>query len=183
MSTDKTESPVLRPWYREPWPWILAAGPAIVVVAAIYTAWLAVKSNDGLVTEDYYRKGLAASQTIARNELAARLGLLAAIRVNEDRMSIRLTAADPAFSLPSTLAVNISHPTRAGLDQSMSMTREADIYTHQVRLPASGHWLVMVEDESRTWRLLGNVILPANGEVLIGARPAGGKPEPAEIRN
>jgi len=47
---------VARPWYREPWPWILAAGPFIVVIAALYTAWLAVKSNDGLVTDDYYRK-------------------------------------------------------------------------------------------------------------------------------
>jgi hypothetical protein len=32
-----------RPWYREPWPWILAAGPFIVVIAGIYTAWLAIK--------------------------------------------------------------------------------------------------------------------------------------------
>ena len=69
------DSTVARPWYREPWPWILAAGPLIVVIAGIYTAWLAVQSNDGLVTDDYYRKGLAANQTIARSDEAARMGL------------------------------------------------------------------------------------------------------------
>ena len=59
-----------RPWYREPWPWILATGPFIVIVAGIYTALLAVISNDGLITDDYYRKGLAANQTIAQSERA-----------------------------------------------------------------------------------------------------------------
>lgn len=183
MSSDKQATNVSRPWYREPWPWILAAGPTIVVIAAIYTAWLAIKSNDGLVTEDYYRKGLAANQTIARNELATQLGLVAGIRISNDRMSVRLTADEPKFILPPTLAVTISHPTRAGLDQSLIMARTEAGYSHEVRLPASGHWLVTIEDERRTWRLLGNVILPANGEVSIGARPVGTKPEPADIRN
>lgn len=177
-ATDKA-----RPWYREPWPWILAAGPFIVVIAGFYTAWLAIKSNDGLVTEDYYRKGLAVNQTIARNELAARVGLVAGIRIANDRMSVRLTAEDPAFTLPPRLAVTISHPTRAGLDQSLVFPRNAELFSHEVRLPASGHWLVTIEDEPRTWRLLGNVILPANGEVLIGSRPAAGTREPADIRN
>ncbi len=183
MNIDRPANDASRPWYREPWPWLLAAGPAIVVVAGIYTAWLAIESNDGLVTEDYYRKGLAANQTITRTELATRLGMVAGIRIAEDRMSIRLMTSDPAFSMPPTLAVTISHPTRAGLDQSLVMAGAAGIYSHAVRLPASGHWLVAIEDERKTWRLLGNVILPANGEVLIGVRPANGKPAPADIRN
>jgi uncharacterized protein len=39
-------------WYREPWPWLLMAGPAIVVVAGLYTAYLAVTTNDALVAGD-----------------------------------------------------------------------------------------------------------------------------------
>ena len=42
-----------RPWYREPWPWILMSGPAVVVCAGIATAVIAVETNDGLVAEDY----------------------------------------------------------------------------------------------------------------------------------
>ena len=30
-----------KPWYREPWPWIMMAGPAAVVVAGAVTMWLA----------------------------------------------------------------------------------------------------------------------------------------------
>lgn len=175
------DSTVARPWYREPWPWILAAGPFIVVIAGIYTAWLAVTSNDGLVTEDYYRKGLAANQTIARSEEAAKMGLVAGVRVSEDLLSVRLQASGKSFVMPPTLVVTITHPTRAGLDQSRLLARAGDLYAGEFRLPAAGHWLVLVEDERKTWRLMGNVVLPANGETLIGV-PAPG-PAPADIRN
>lgn len=172
---------VVRPWYREPWPWILAAGPFIVVVAGIYTAWLAVTSNDGLVTDDYYRKGLAANQTIARSEQAARIGLAAGVRVTADTLSVRLRASDKDFVLPPTLAVTISHPTRAGLDQSRVLVRDGEIYSGEVRLPAAGHWLVLLEDERKIWRLMGNMVLPANGETLIGSSSTAATP--ADIRN
>lgn len=174
----------VRPWYREPWPWILAAGPFIVVIAAFYTAWLAVKSNDGLVTDDYYKKGLSANQTIARSEQAARMGLVAGVRVTSDTLSVRLQASDKSFVMPPTLVVTISHPTRAGLDQSRVLVRQGELYSGEVRLPAAGHWLVLLEDERKVWRLMGNVILPANGETLIGSSVSpGAAPVTADIRN
>jgi hypothetical protein len=172
------------PWYRQPWPWILAAGPFIVVIAAFYTAWLAVKSNDGLVTDDYYKKGLSVNQTIARSEQAAKMGLVAAVRITGDILSVRLQASEKSFLMPPTLALTISHPTRAGLDQSRVLVRNGELYSGEVRLPAAGHWLVLLEDERKTWRVLGNVILPANGETLIGnsAVPVDRR-TPADIRN
>jgi|SRR5690625_1458451 len=33
------------PWYKEPWPWILMSGPAIVVVACIITIYLAFSTG------------------------------------------------------------------------------------------------------------------------------------------
>lgn len=161
----------IRPWYREPWPWMLAAGPLLVVIAGFYTAWLAIVSNDGLVTDDYYRKGLSANQTIARSEQASRLGLTAAVRITGNQLSARLQATDQSFVMPPTLTLTISHPTRAGLDQSRVLVRNGAVYSADVRLPAAGHWLVLLEDERKTWRVLGNVVLPANGETLIGTAP------------
>ena len=157
-----------KPWFREPWPWILAAGPAIVVVAGFITLWLAIKSSDGLVAEDYYRKGLAVNKTLAQSDRAVKVGLEAGLRVTSDSLSIRLGAADASFVLPPTLVVTVSHPTRAGLDQTKTLVRDGDRYTGAYRLPSAGHWLVLMEDESKTWRLMGNVELPATGEILIG---------------
>ena len=53
MSNSMTLKNDNQPWYREPWPWILMAGPGIVIIGAVITIWLAVVSNDGLVTDDY----------------------------------------------------------------------------------------------------------------------------------
>ena len=39
------------PWYREPWPWILMAGPAIVVVAGAFTMTLAFTTADEIVSD------------------------------------------------------------------------------------------------------------------------------------
>lgn len=175
---------ITRPWYREPWPWILAAGPFLVVIAALYTAWLAVKSNDGLVTDDYYRKGLSANQTIARSEQATKMGLVAGVRIVGDTLSVRLQAHEKTFVMPPTLLVTITHPTRAGLDQSRVLAGKEEFYSGEVRLPAAGHWLVLLEDERKTWRLMGNVVLPANGEALIGGSAAKlVAPAPADIRS
>lgn len=166
------------PWYKEPWPWLLMAGPAIVVVAGIVTAWIAISTSDGLVTEDYYTKGLAANQTIARSDTAARLGITAGLRFSSDTVNITLNAESAEFSAPEKMLITVSHPTRAGLDRNLVAARSGTMYGGALRLPAAGHWIVLLEDESKTWRLLGNVVLPAAGEVRIS-----GKTAPADIRN
>lgn len=159
-----------RSWYREPWPWILMVGPFIVVVAGLITAWIAVKTDDGLVTADYYKKGLDINQTLVSSEQASKYGLTAGVRIAGHGFSIRLQATDPAFALPSLLLVSISHPTRAGLDQVFQLPGADDIYrSDTIHLPVAGHWLVLIEDDKKTWRLLGNIVLPANGETIIGA--------------
>jgi len=166
-----------KPWYREPWPWILMTGPAIVIVAGIYTAYLAVSTSDGLVADDYYKKGLAVGKTIASSESAQKHGLAVALRVTPDGFAIKLSARDREFVAPKSLVITLSHPTRAGLDQTGVFERVGDAYIGKLRLPASGHWLVLIEDEPRSWRLMGNVVLPASGETVIGGA------ESAEIRN
>jgi hypothetical protein len=41
-----------------------------VIVAGFITAWLAVISNDGLVTDDYYKQGLTVNQRLQRDHQA-----------------------------------------------------------------------------------------------------------------
>ena len=45
-----------RPWYKEPWPWVIIAIPAAAVVMGVITFYLAVSNPDYLVVEeDQYR--------------------------------------------------------------------------------------------------------------------------------
>ena len=155
-------------WSREPWPWLLASGPFLVVIASFVSAWFAVKSSDGLVSEDYYREGLAVQETLSRSEKATSLGLIAHLRITSDSLNVALTTKAKGFALPAALRVTVSHPTRAGLDQTVLIPLVGTGYSSKFRLPAAGHWLSMVEDDQKAWRVLGSVVLPVSGEITLG---------------
>lgn len=145
-----------RPWYKERWPWLLMAGPAIVIVAGVITAWLAISSNDGLVTDDYYKQGLAVNQRLHRDQQAGRLGLRA--DVMRSGINIRLLlSAEGGTALPDKIALKLAHPTQAGHDQSIELLSEGQgFFTGKLNADISGRWLVSIEDPAGQWRLQGD---------------------------
>lgn len=46
------------PWYKEPWPWILMSGPAVVIVACIITIYLAFMTGANEDMGGAQRRGL-----------------------------------------------------------------------------------------------------------------------------
>ncbi len=44
--------PQNRPWYREPWPWVIIAIPLAAVIMGITTLYLAVSNPDYLVIDE-----------------------------------------------------------------------------------------------------------------------------------
>ena len=56
-----------RPWYREPWPWIIIGLLGSVVIASLITVWIAATNPDGLVVDDAeyqeIRRGLRAQDS------------------------------------------------------------------------------------------------------------------------
>ena len=143
------------PWYREPWPWLLMAGPAIVVVAGFVTLGLAIRSSDGLVADDYYKQGKAINMTLTRDARASELGYVAQMRLLADgRVSIAFVATSPAVA---QLHLILHHPTRSGLDREISLARGADgVYSAAMPPVDSARWSATLEDESGSWRLTGD---------------------------
>jgi len=142
-------------WYKERWPWFLMAGPAIVIVAGIVTVWLAVVSNDGLVTDDYYKQGMAVNQQLHRDRQAASLGLRADLMRADFNLRLMLTA-DGVAELPAEIVLKLAHPTRAGQDQSVRMVAEGQgFYGGRLAADIAGRWLVSIEDPAGQWRLHG----------------------------
>ena len=167
----KTNDARAQPWYREPWPWILMAGPAAVVVAGLVTAWLAVRSDDGLVMDDYYKEGLAINMTLGRSDTAARLGVRAELHLVDGGVRVRLAGAGSG-----ALRLQLAHPTRAGMDQRLQLTMvEPGVYTGRLQPLLAGRWHVLLEQGD--WRLAGEWTLPAAGPLMLGAHaslPAAG---------
>jgi hypothetical protein len=64
-----TETADEKPWWRYPLLWMVIAGPALVVVASFVTFWFAWGSQDPLVSQDYYRRGVEINKTLADKKL------------------------------------------------------------------------------------------------------------------
>ena len=169
-----------RPWYREPWPWIVMAGPASAVVAGMAMLWLAIDSNDGLVIDDYYKQGLAINQVILRDEAASRLRYRAHGLLSDDGSRIRIVVSSAAGApLPDKLQLRLAHPTRAGKDQAQVLAAQPGGLYEAPLLPLTpGRWMVTIEDAKRTWRLSGKWQLPEERAVML--EPAAGRPAGAQ---
>lgn len=157
-------------WYKEPWPWLLMAGPAVVIVAGVVTVWLAVISNDGLVTDDYYKQGLAVNQRLQRDHQASSLGLRA--DVMRSGLNIRLLLnADPATKLPNAIVLKLARPTQAGEDQSLQMANEGQgFYSGKLTTNITGRWLVSLEDPAGEWRLQGEWVADSDEPLRLMAK-------------
>lgn len=142
------------PWYKEPWPWLLMAGPAAVVVASAITVWLAVSSSDGLVADDYYKRGLGINQVLRRDQQAVKSGIEARVEHGSGRLRVYLSGAQP-----EALLAQLTHSTRAGHDRRLQLVRAAP-GVYEARLPdlPAGRWRLVLEDPLREWRIVKDAL-------------------------
>ena len=144
-----------RPWYKEPWPWLLLAGPAAVVVAGIATAVIALRSDDGLVADDYYRQGLAINRLLERDRRARELDIAALARFAGRQVQVQVTGASGPL-----LRLRLVHPTRAGADaEAILISAGGGIYTgkwsREPSLAGNERGRLVIEDASGGWRITG----------------------------
>jgi hypothetical protein len=153
-----------RPWYREPWPWILMSGPFAVVVAGLVTAWIAAVHDDPLVVDNYYKEGLAINRVLERDRAAAQGGYRAELMLSQDGARVRAHLTGAA---PDRLRLMLVHPTRAALDRSVELhPLHSGWYEGETGLATAPRWRVILEDAQGSWRLSGEW-RPGESDVLI----------------
>jgi hypothetical protein len=162
---NKTNSP----WYQEPYVWLVILFPASAVIGGMFTIYLAIASNDGLVIDDYYKQGLEINRILKRDKIAANYQLQATLQFNiEGHIAHLYLTAIPSYQLPNQIKLNFHHHTRAGFDESIWLERLGDNF-YQGHLPAlvMGKWTVeLIADD---WRLLKVTLMPNNQELKMRA--------------
>jgi uncharacterized protein len=149
MTLPKPHAAPAKPWYREPWPWLLMAGPGTVIVAGIATAWIAFSGADGLVADDYYKQGLSINRTLARDAQAKAMGLEGEMVVREGVVRVTLRSTKP---LPDRLSLRFAHPARASDDRVVFLARRSDSsWEAPVPVLAPIPWRAIVE--TADWRI------------------------------
>ena len=164
-----SENPAAKPWYREPWPWILMAGPFTVIVAGMVTLWLALESSDGLVADDYYKRGLAINQTLSHERLALLRHYRAHVTFSDDARRVRVMLSGDG-ELPAAVQLRLAHPTRAGMDELVTLRAAAPgWFEAQLAAPVQGRRLIVLEDTAHTWRLSAAADNLAGHAVVLSA--------------
>ena len=155
------------PWYRQRWPWLLAAGPALVVVAALVTAWIAASGADPVLAEDYYKRGLLVNRTIAAQRSPSTAPSGATLRFGADGSVRAVLAGAGEAAAPPALRLTLAVPSAATGKRVVALAREADGgYAGRIDALPPGRWIVTLEADA--WRLPTTVVSGAPAVVRLG---------------
>lgn len=136
-------------WRREPWPWLLMAGPLAVIVGGLAVSAIAFTGADGLVADDYYRQGLAINRTLARDTAARTLGVEGEVLFEDGSVRATLAARSP---LPDRIRLTLVHATRAGEDRVAMLARDSSgAYSAPLPPVPAARWGLVLE--TRDWRV------------------------------
>lgn len=159
-----------RQWYREPYVWLVLLFPALAVCSGVVTLTLAVHSDDGLVVDDYYRRGKEINRVLQRDRAAAALGLQAQLTLAPERgvVEVEIAAAVVGYRPPPALHLTLAYATRAGHDVTLALARSGD-GVYRVGLPRlrEGRWHVHLQ--AQDWRLTGVLSAPAMRRLSLSA--------------
>lgn len=167
MST--TSNAAARPWFREPWPWILMGLPFTAVVACFITLSLAIHSDDGLVAENYYQQGLSINRALDRERFAANLQLEASFSLKAGQLHISLGGRE-GVKLPERVQVSFMNAGHASGDQVVMLVREGDALVATANRPGAGSWNVKIEDPEKSWQLSGEIALAEGQPATLQAQ-------------
>lgn len=157
MDTNLATGRDSKPWYKQPWPWILMAIPFSSMVVGGYVIYLGFATEDGVVVGDYYKKGLAMNATLDRERKARELGLNASVQFLEENKVLLQLKTSTAAPLPEGLNLLLAHPTQQGRDINITLKRTGtDYYVGLLAQGAenpTGRWNLVLEDLSKQWRM------------------------------
>ena len=155
-----------KPWHRQPWVWLLRALPMTAVIGGMVTIYIAVATSDGLVVDDYYKRGKAINMDLARDRAAAMHQLQARLGIDLQYRQVTLKLQARGYELPGTVALALLHPTRAGHDQAVQLQMvDAGRYTGTVAELPLGGWYVQLSADD--WRLSGRLTLPQTEPAVL----------------
>ena len=170
--SSRSAKPDQSPWYRHRWPWLIMAGPAAVVLAGSFSAWLAFTQQDQMVIDNYYDQGLVINQDLQRDARASALALQ--LRAHYDaaseKMQGMLTRRDTSVAGPTQLRLQLRHATDPKRDRTVLITVDQHgAFSVPLALLERSHWTVLVEDQARSWRLAGVWLWPQQSDIALAA--------------
>ncbi len=162
-------SPPVTPWYKQFWPWFLMSLLMLSITVSSTFAFLAVRSADGMVQEDYYEHGRAINMVLAKQDRAAELGLTASLRLDPMTSDVVLDLRG-GDEHPERLDLELIFPTKDDRDIELTLEHVRDgRYLGQAPDNLRYRWYLQVQPQSEApdWRLVGEARFPEEGEIPL----------------
>ena len=155
-----TDDDTNRPWYREPWPWVLIAIPGITILWSIFLFLFSMEQHVSMVEDDYYDEGMGINRELSRDIEAANLGLSGRVSFTDgERLDILLES--PERRNWERLQVEITHATLGDRDQTTIAERVGEgRYRARVQPLSDGRWYIDIRNTGNDWRLRGALKTP-----------------------
>ncbi|GAA5644749.1 FixH family protein [Vibrio proteolyticus] len=156
---------MVKPWYKQFWPWFLIILPLTVVVWTILTVIVFSQNSVSLVTEDYYKKGKGINIDLSKINVAKELGLSAQVESDGHDIVIRFNKGE-LDHYPAISAL-FAHRTLADRDFTQLVTADAKgQYRIKLSEELQGPWFIELTPHDDSWLIQGRVTFPTT-EILL----------------
>ncbi len=170
LSPEKTQKDL---WYKEPWLLLVVGGPLTVVIAAVFTGFIAFKGADPVVSKDYYRQGLMVNKDIMRDANAKAQNLSASVKIDQlaGQLLVQLETKGPLpEKLKLSLALNDGQSVHEKVRRLDLISQGNGRYLADWKLQAQTDKLWHVKLEGGDWRLTGDWQDPQSSSLNLRAQ-------------
>jgi hypothetical protein len=161
-------------WYKEPWMLLVLGGPAIVVIAASATFFIAWHGADKVVSKDYYKQAQNIDKDIHRDARAYEYNMQATANIdnNSGRLQLQLkgntqTPSALIFSISAALSTSTEETTKKIILSQVKPGQYEGVITDLIDAGFLTNKLWHIKIEADDWRLTADWFNPTHSALQI----------------
>jgi hypothetical protein len=156
---------LVKPWYKQFWPWLLIAIPLATVLKSGHTIYVMNQQSPDLVIDDYYAEGKAINMNLAKFKESALRNLQGHILLAGNKAIVRF---EKNAALEQSLTLQFVHNTFAEKDFTVKAERSGEnLFVAELPSTLTGKWNLLVTDDSQQWKLRSTMMLPQTTEFKL----------------
>lgn len=159
----------LKPWYKQFWPWFLIGLLLSSITFSLIYLVISIRYYDGSAGGDYYKRGLAINEQLAKQEHARALGLEAQVLFDSRTGDVVVDLMGE--SRPESLALALIFPTDSDFDRELTLEHVHEgRYLTTLEEPLRYRWYLQLQPETgeqAEWRLTGEISFPNDAPVTL----------------
>jgi len=126
---------------------------------------LSIQSFDGLVVDDYYKRGKEINRVLERDIYAKKNNISANVQLSSEKLIVAIDTQD-LYALSAEIEVRFLHPTQSGRDFSLRVDQQSPgHYSAEISHLPVGRWIVQIG--TPLWRLVTNVDIQQQTEFVM----------------